>query len=114
MRYELHPEAEQELYEAASRYEAEVRELGLRFADEVESVIQLLLEHPELGSRLDDNLRHFVLRRFPFSICMRQPKTSCTSWPLRTEAESPATGGCVCKTANKLFEPTCETHAAQQ
>lgn len=68
MRYELHPEAEQELYEAASRYEAEVRELGLRFADEVERVIQLLLEHPELGSRLDDNLRHFVLRKFPFSI----------------------------------------------
>jgi toxin ParE1/3/4 len=68
MRYELHPEAEQELYEAASRYEVEVRELGLRFADEVERVIQLLLGHPERGSRLDDNLRHFVLRKFPFSI----------------------------------------------
>src|SRR5687768_10502075 len=52
--------------EAASRYEAEVPELGLRFADEVERVIQLLLEHPELGSRLDDDLRHFVLRKFPF------------------------------------------------
>jgi toxin ParE1/3/4 len=68
MKYELHPEAEQELYEAASRYEAEVRNLGLRFADEAERVIQILLEHPELGSRLDDNLRHFVLRKFPFSI----------------------------------------------
>jgi plasmid stabilization system protein ParE len=68
MRYEFHPEAEQELYEAASRYEAEVPELGLRFGDEVERVIQLLLEHPELGSRLDADLRHFVLHRFPFSI----------------------------------------------
>jgi toxin ParE1/3/4 len=68
MRYEFHPEAEQELYEAASRYESEVPELGRRFADEVERVIQLLLEHPELGSRLDDALRHFVLRRFPFSV----------------------------------------------
>ena len=68
MRYEFHPEAEQELHEAASRYNAEVAELGLRFADEVERVIQLLLEHPELGSRLDDDLRHFVLRKFPFSI----------------------------------------------
>ena len=32
------------------------------------SVIRRLLEHPELGSQLDDDLRHFVLRRFPFSI----------------------------------------------
>jgi toxin ParE1/3/4 len=45
-----------------------VPELGLRLGEEVECVIQLLLEHPELGSRLDDELRHFVLRRFPFSV----------------------------------------------
>jgi len=68
MKYEFHPEAEQELYEAASRYESEVSELGLRFADEVERVIRLLLAHPELGSRLDDELRHFVLRRYPFPV----------------------------------------------
>ena len=68
MRYEFHPEAEQDLYEAALRYESEVPELGLRFGGEVERVIELLLEHPELGSRLDENLRHFVLRKFPFSI----------------------------------------------
>ena len=56
------------MYEAASRYESEVSELGFRFADEVERVVLLLLDHPELGSRLDDELRHFVLRRFPFSV----------------------------------------------
>jgi plasmid stabilization system protein ParE len=39
-----------------------------RFADEVERVVQLLLEHPELRSHLDNDLRHFILRRFPFSI----------------------------------------------
>ena len=32
MKYEFHPEAEQELYEAASRYESEVSELGFRLA----------------------------------------------------------------------------------
>lgn len=57
MKYEFHPEAEQESYEAASRYESEVSELGLRFVDEVERVIRLLLEQPQLGSRLDDELR---------------------------------------------------------
>ena len=44
MKYEFHPEAEAELYEAASRYELEISGLGFRFADEVERVIQLLLE----------------------------------------------------------------------
>jgi plasmid stabilization system protein ParE len=68
MKYEFHPEAEQELYEAASRYESEVTNLGKRFTDEVERAVHLLLEHPELGSRLDDDLRHFVLRKFPFSV----------------------------------------------
>lgn len=68
MKYQFHPEAEQELFEATSRYEMEVPSLGERFADEVERVIELLLEHPEFGSRLDDDLRHFVLRRFPFSV----------------------------------------------
>lgn len=68
MRYEFHPDAARELYEAALRYEAAVPELGLRFGNEVERVIALLLERPELGSRLDDELRHFVLRKFPFSI----------------------------------------------
>lgn len=68
MRYEFHPEAEQELIETALHYESEVAGLGSRFASEVERVVQLLLDHPELGSRLDDNLRHFILRRFPLSV----------------------------------------------
>lgn len=68
MKYEFHPEAERELYEAASRYESEVSELGFHLLDEVERVVRLLLEHPEMGSSLDDELRHFVLRRFPFSV----------------------------------------------
>lgn len=68
MRYEFHPDAERELSSAISYYESEVPQLGLRFAAEVERVVQLILEHPELGSRLDEELRHFVLRRFPFSV----------------------------------------------
>lgn len=68
MRYEFHPEAEEELYKAALRYESEVSGLGSRFGDEVSRVVELLLDSPEMGSRVDNNLRHFVLRRFPFSI----------------------------------------------
>lgn len=68
MKYEFHPEAERELYEAALRYESEVPDLGRRFGEEVERVVKLVLEHPEMGARVDNNLRHFVLRKFPFSV----------------------------------------------
>lgn len=68
MRHEFHPEAEEELYNAALRYEFEVAGLGRRFRDEVSRVLELLLESPEMGARVDSDLRHFVLRRFPFSI----------------------------------------------
>lgn len=43
MNYEFHPEAEQELLEAAYRYEAELAGLGQRFGDEVHRVTELLL-----------------------------------------------------------------------
>jgi hypothetical protein len=45
MRYEFHPEAELELYEAAQRYEAEISGLGIRFGDEVERVVDLAPEN---------------------------------------------------------------------
>ena len=68
MNYEFHPEAEQELIEEAARYESEVPGLGNRFGAEVNRVIELLLENPKIGAPVDDELRHFVLRRFPHSI----------------------------------------------
>lgn len=68
MTYELHPEAEFEFLEAAARYETEVPGLGERFGDEVERAIDLLVEHPEIGARVQGEIRHFVLERFPFSI----------------------------------------------
>lgn len=68
MNYEFHPEAELEFIESAAWYESEVPGLGLGFGEEVEHVIQLLLDNPELGALVDGDIRHFVLRRFPFSV----------------------------------------------
>lgn len=68
MKYDFHPEAVADMFDAAVRYESEVQGLGKRFRDEIDRVIQLLLERPELGVRVDDVLRHFVLRRFPFLV----------------------------------------------
>jgi hypothetical protein len=67
MNYEFHPEAELEIIESAAWYESEVPGLGLEFGEEVERVIQLLLESPDLGAAVEGDIR-FALRRFPFSV----------------------------------------------
>ncbi len=44
MRYEFHPEAEEEFIESAAYYEQAVPGLGERFASEVRSAIERLVE----------------------------------------------------------------------
>jgi toxin ParE1/3/4 len=46
MNYDFHPEAEEEFIEQTARYESEVSGLGVRFGEEVNRVIELLLENP--------------------------------------------------------------------
>ena len=68
MNYAFHPEAEQEFIETAARYDLEVPGLGTRFGAEINRVIELLLENPKIDAPIDEEIRHFVLRRFPHSI----------------------------------------------
>jgi plasmid stabilization system protein ParE len=68
MRVEFHPEAELELIEAAVYYDLQVPGLGARFESEVTRAIDFLRDHPNIGRPLDENLRAFVLRRFPFTL----------------------------------------------
>jgi len=68
MRVEFHPEAELELIEAASYYELQVPGLGEDFEVEVRRATGLLQQHPEIGPHLDDELRRFVLDRFPYTL----------------------------------------------
>jgi len=68
MRVEFHPEAELELIEAASYYELQVSGLGNDFEIEVRRAADLLQKHPEIGPHLDDELRRFVLYRFPYTL----------------------------------------------
>ena len=54
--------------ETAARYDLEVPGLGTRFGAEINRAIELLLENPKIGAPIDEEIRHFVLRRFPHSI----------------------------------------------
>lgn len=68
MRLEFHPEAELELIEAAVYYERQVVGLGERFEAEIRRATDLLLAQPEIGIPADQNLRKFILTRFPFTL----------------------------------------------
>lgn len=60
--------AEEEMTEASVFYEAASSGLGAGFLDEVQRVINILREHPELGQPLGRGLRRALLHRFPFSL----------------------------------------------
>jgi plasmid stabilization system protein ParE len=74
MKLEFHPEAEQEFLAALSHYEAAVPGLGTRFDAELRSATALLLEYPEIGARLEDELRKLVLDRslLPHLLALRR------------------------------------------
>ncbi len=66
--YRFLPEAEEEMSEAAVFYEAASVSLGTDFLEDVQEVVNTLRSHPELGARVDINLRRALLHRFPFSL----------------------------------------------
>jgi toxin ParE1/3/4 len=67
----FHRAAERELAAAMEVGEERGTGLGDDLLDEVERVVALLCEFPDLGERLDDKRRRFPLRRFPFGIIFR-------------------------------------------
>jgi toxin ParE1/3/4 len=69
MKFEFHPEAEQEYEAAKIYYERNAgQQIARAFVLEVQRVAQLLAEHPHYGRARDFGLRSFALRRFPYSL----------------------------------------------
>jgi toxin ParE1/3/4 len=68
MKLDFHPDAEEELAEAAFRYNGEVEGLGDRFVAEIRRATSLLNDHPHIGQRIDEQLSRLILRRFPYSV----------------------------------------------
>ena len=54
--------------EASVFYEAATSGLGVGFLDEVQRVINILREHPDLGKSVGRGLRAALLHTFPFSL----------------------------------------------
>jgi len=60
--------AEEEMTDASVFYEAATSGLGAGFLDEIQRVVNILRDHPELGQPVGRGLRRALLHRFPFSI----------------------------------------------
>ena len=68
MIHSFHPEAEEELLEAVSYYEACEHGLGGEFFFEIKATIGRIIEFPELWPALDGEVRRCLARRFPFGV----------------------------------------------
>jgi toxin ParE1/3/4 len=68
MEWVFHSEAEAEFIESAAHFEREVPGLGRRFGRAVKEALEIIVKHPEIGSRLNGELRSFVVAGFPYSI----------------------------------------------
>jgi plasmid stabilization system protein ParE len=68
----FNPQAEREFSEAASWYADEAGPAQARdFRNEVHRSLQLLREHPRLGTPDGQDIRSLVVHRYPYSIVYR-------------------------------------------
>jgi plasmid stabilization system protein ParE len=72
-RASFHPRARLELLDASAYYASVGDGLGDYFLDEVSRATDLLLEHPDTGPIVRNDIRKKVLREFPYSLfyCVR-------------------------------------------
>jgi plasmid stabilization system protein ParE len=68
IKYRFLTPAEEEMNDAASFYEDALVGLGRTFLDDLQHAIVRVCQYPELGSKVEPDLRRILLQRFPFSL----------------------------------------------
>ena len=68
MRYAFHPEALEELRQAAEYYAAREPSLGLRFLESIDEAIDRVLEAPTRWRVIEDDIRRCLTHVFPHGI----------------------------------------------
>ncbi len=63
-----HPEAEDEIIASAIFYESKGKGLGKIFLDEIDHAFGQISASPEVWPVFFENIRRYLLRRFPFGI----------------------------------------------
>jgi toxin ParE1/3/4 len=70
-RVRLHPEAENEMIEAAAYYEAQQTDLGKRFLAAIQDAANSILINPRLYPVVDLDVRRCLTKVFPFGVLFR-------------------------------------------
>lgn len=60
--------ARKELIDGIEYYELEIPGLGQRFQDEIKRVLRIIKEMPQIGSSENENIKRYILHKFPYKI----------------------------------------------
>lgn len=94
MKVVLHPEAEDDLRNAASFYEREGSPaLASRFIAEFRRLTALLAEYPEIGSPRANGRRGFSMSVFPYTLIYRATATEIRVLVVKHDGKRPDFGG---------------------
>lgn len=64
----FHRLARRELIEAAEYYDRESPGLGAAFLDAVEACVSEVIEHPDAGTTIHEDVRRRLVGRFPYGV----------------------------------------------
>jgi toxin ParE1/3/4 len=64
----FHPEAQEEMINSAVFYETKSNGLGYKFLNEIARSLDLISVSPETWPVFSDDIRRFLLQRFPFGL----------------------------------------------
>lgn len=94
MSYSLHPGAEQDVADALDFYAEKAGPLvAMRFLQEFERVVDLLVEHPGFGTPIPNGRRVFPMRFFPYSVVYRSLEAGIRVIVVRHQRRKPNYGG---------------------
>jgi toxin ParE1/3/4 len=94
MRVSLHPDAEQDLLEAAAFYEREgSRALAARFVAEFKRVGTLLAAQPNIGTPRSQGLRGLAMNVFPYTVIYRVAEDELKILVVKHDRRRPGYGG---------------------
>jgi plasmid stabilization system protein ParE len=94
MRVSLHPDAEQDLLEAAAFYEREgSRALAARFVAEFKRVGVLLAAQPDIGAPRSRGRRGLAMNVFPYTVIYRVAEDELRILVVKHDRRRPGYGG---------------------
>lgn len=90
MKYWLHPEAENDLRDAAGFYREHAGAiLSQAFLTEFERTARMLLRYPMLGAQWRQDKRRFIMRRFPYSVIYSVSGEEIRIWAIAHHSRRP-------------------------